>query len=76
MVTGDMAESPLTRWGRANVQPQFPQVQNGTNKDAPVNLVRLLARRLHSMSAFIIQGPYVQLAWLLMQQEFTVATGL
>lgn len=47
---------PADGKGRADVQPQFPQLQNVTNKDAPVNLVqlqglhvcRLLAHRLRS----------------------------
>lgn len=84
MVIHDMAESPLMGWGRADVQPQFPQLQNETNKDAPVTLIwlqglhvcRLLAHRLGSTSVFIIQEPCIQLACLPMQQEFTAATGL
>lgn len=78
-VTADVAESPLVGWGRADAQPQFPQLQNG-----PVNLVQLpglhvcglLARTLGSVNMDIIQEPCSQLAWLLMQQDFTVATGL
>lgn len=84
MVTHDMAESPLMGWGREDVPPQFPQLQNETIKDAPANLMRLqglhvcrlLAHRLGSMSVFIIQELCIQLAWLLMQQEFAAATGL
>lgn len=78
-VTGDVAESPLMGRGRADVQPQFPQLQN-----APEHLVQcpglhVCGIRAHthgSVDVDIIQEPRSQLAWLLMQQEFTAATGL